>query len=111
MNSKTAQSAAKFSSDIDLSPESVIFHEGKVVFEIVDAPDEFWVDLGSEVGYVQFCREPIDSNTFLLMRLQTNRTQAPYPVAYIRGVLWSRQAAIEAQKSISAYLAGLAHLS
>ena len=113
MNESMSQksTASKYLAHIDLRPDCVIFTNGKVVFEIVQAPDVFWVDLGESIGFGEFCRFPTDANTLLLMRLQQDRTQVPYPIASIRGVLWSRRAAIEAEKSISAHLAGLAHLN
>lgn len=57
------------------------------------------------IGYLIFKRITLD--TFQLVKLHSADSQSPYPIVPLTGVLYSRQAALEAHQSLSSYLQGL----
>lgn len=67
--------------------------------------DEFYVPIAREdvvIGYLQFKRD--FQKTFGLSGLLTNCCQNPYPIVSMSGVLYSRQAALEANEALTSYV-------
>lgn len=89
---------------LELHPTSLVFHNGRCVMDVVADVDGFWIELGPEAGFALFMR--VSPVAFRLQQVQPVQTPGPYPRASVRGVLWSRRAAIEADRSISSFLAG-----
>lgn len=88
---------------LELHPTSLVFHNGQCVVEVATDVDGFWIELGPEAGFAFFMR--VSPAAFRLQRVQPALTPGPYQRASVRGVLWSRRAAIEADRSISSFLA------
>lgn len=86
---------------------ALVFHKNATVAEVDTALDEFWIPLGLGVGYVQFIRQHPNQERFLLRQVRSACSSAPGPLVSVRGVLWSRQAAREADLAISSYLEGI----
>jgi hypothetical protein len=93
---------------IELRPTSLLLNGNGcgISLEAETSHDCFHVTLGPEAGFLQFKRFP-KTTTFLSHQWLADSSQAQGPLASIRGVLWSRQAAREADRDIAAYLAGL----
>lgn len=86
--------------------DSLVFHANATVAETGTDLDEFWISLGPDVGYAQFIRQHPGQARFLLRQVRSAHSPVPSPLASVRGVLWSRRAAIEADRSIASYRAG-----
>ena len=80
--------------------------------EVPDRKEDFWLFMGDLVGWMRFsmCRYGLNSERFEAVEVLPPRSPVPYPVVVIKGVLWSRKAALEAEQCISAYLADLARI-
>ncbi len=107
-----------------MKPECIVFNESNNTVTIADfrpEQDVFWVEIaGGEpnngvldfnvIGWLRFDCVAINQNgsgDYLLNGLRLASETPPYPVISLSGVLWSRRAAIEAHRSISAYQQGL----
>lgn len=88
---------------LELLPTSLVFHNGQCVMEVSTGVDGFWVELGPEAGFALFMRS--SPAGFRLQEVQLVPTPGLYQRASVRGVLWSRRAAIEADRAISSFLA------
>lgn len=84
---------------------SLVFHENAVVADVSAGINEFWVSLGPGIGFAQFIRESSAQGLFLLHQVLPGHLPAPSPLVSVRGVLWSRQAALEADQAIASYRA------
>ncbi len=79
-------------------------------FVYSDQPNDFWVLLSKDIGWGKFsCPQPDkgdvnDGWLFVLREIRPANDQAPAPIIESSSVLWRRQEAIEAEKSISSYL-------
>lgn len=100
-----------------------------VILEIPSRPafEFFCINMGTGIGYLEFQRMPdreppgpgfIDMfpprptapTRFLSTQWLADLSQARGPLVLIQHVLWSRQAAIEAEQSISAYREALSRI-
>lgn len=93
---------------MDLPFDAILFANGHVVIESSTKVSEFWVELGPQVGWGRFERLAGSLTNrgeapFVLREVRPAREIAPSPVVSSLGVLWRRQAAIEAHQRIEAY--------
>lgn len=86
---------------------ALVFHKNATVVEAETGLDEFWVALGPSLGFLHFTRQHLNQERFLLRQVQSESLPIPSPLVSVRGVLWSRRAALEANQAISSYLAGI----
>ncbi len=96
----------------EFSVEAVTFFNGHVVVDAISNFPEFWIRIGPEVGWGRFVRlldaQPTNGAAqFVLREVLPELAPQQGPTVSLLGVLWRRQAAIEAQQGISAYLQGL----
>lgn len=94
--------------EIDVDAASIVVpSRGMMVLEGVSgiASDEFWLQVLERGGWIRFTKVMSGCYQATALRLPTD--PAPAPLAEARGVWWRRQAAIEAHRSICAYLEGL----
>ena len=80
---------------------SLVFHKNGTVIDCDWTGQEFWLCLRPDVGYVKFMRLP--SGSFLSQQVLLAHSPIPDPLVSVRGVLWSRRAAIEADQAIASY--------
>lgn len=91
--------------DPALRISALVFANGTVSMECEFESDAFWMQLGIAVGYGLFVRT--DPTAFLLQQVHSDCSRSPFPLVSVRRVLWSRQAAREADQSIGAYQAAV----
>ena len=85
--------------------ESVLINPPKkgVYVDIKTAHDTIWLDVGNL--YLEFSR--ITQDTFQLVQSHSVDYPVQHPVVSWSGVLWTRQAALEAHQSLIAYHQGI----
>lgn len=106
----TIRQTAEFEECVDgqLSLDAIAFPpRGMMVLDGVPAtaPSEFWMQVLEDGGWLRFSR--VSTGCYQATALRLPSDPAPAPQAVARGVWWRRQAAIEAQRAIDAYLQGL----
>jgi len=100
-----------FDPKIPVCPEALLFHPTNGLFfeDGSFEADEFAVTLRPGMVLI-FRRMPSTPECFEAVEVRETSSQGPRPPASVRGVLWSRRAAIEAEKSISAYREAISRL-
>lgn len=84
--------------------DALIFHANGLVLEGVGIElDIFHVSLGPEVGFLRFSRVHGSAGTFLSQGWLPAHAPVPSPLVSVPGVLWRRQAAIEADRAIASF--------
>lgn len=108
---------------MQLKIDAIVFMNGYVVIELEPGTPEFWIELGPDVGWGRFVpneSRPIKSDKIPIIPPTTHKPRVPYVLREVRpaheprpspivsslGVLWRRQAAIEAHQRIVAYQLG-----
>ena len=90
---------------IELRPDNVVFHPNGLVMEVDTPVDAFTLTaLAGGLGVLLFTR--VSDKHFRATQWLAAHSPDLYPPASVRGVLWQRQAAIEADQAIAAYQAG-----
>ena len=95
--------------EIKIKPEALVWQatHGPVLEGVDIEIDEFSLSAGQEKGWLVFQRVSSCPSTFQLLKLLPPCAPNPYPQVSVRGVLWSRQAALEAHQDICAYQAAI----
>ncbi|MNY30717.1 hypothetical protein D3C86_1648400 [compost metagenome] len=92
-----------------ITVESVVWMGGKgIVIEgpaVPEGTESFWIELGPGLGYVEFRAVEGCRTTFQAKKSHPATYRVPGLRVSLRHVLWRRQAAIEAERGISAYRA------
>lgn len=93
----------------EIRPEALVLNaRNGPVFEGVDIlGDEFALSAGDGKGWLVFQRVSPGRATFQLLKLLRPCDPNPYPQVSSPGVLWSRQAVLEASQCIASYQAGV----
>jgi len=91
-------------------PDALVFHPANGLFfeDKSVMTDEFAVTLRPGMLLI-FRRMPSTPECFEVKEVRETRSQDPHPPVLGLGVLWSRRAAIEAEKSICAYREAISH--
>ena len=80
---------------------SLLFHKNGTFIEVDTPLNEFFLSLSPKVGYAHFVLidkpNPDQLKRFELVGVLPVSLQEPSPLISNKGVLWSRQAAIEAE--------------
>ena len=91
--------------------QSLIFHKNGTFIEVDTPFNEFFLRLSPKAGYTHFVAisQPRSDQLkhFELVAVLPANSPEPSPLVSNKGVLWYRQAAIEAEKSIFSFLQGL----
>lgn len=101
----------------EIRPDALVLCKNGLVFEFAkqNAPAEaaFCLTLGEGLGFIEFVRVKPGLTTYRSSRWLADLSQAQGPLVLVRGVLWTRRAAREADRGIAAFLAqgGLPHES
>lgn len=96
---------------MEIKPDAIIFCNHTVVLsfpaENIPREKEFWVEFVYGRGYVKFHQLDATPADFVAVEVVSGYFPDLHPKASIQGVLWSRQAAIQADLRIPAFEAGL----
>lgn len=87
--------------------DAIVFANGNTTIECISDLDRFWLPLSPAVGWAKFERLEPTKGSFQLCEVRPAHDPVPRPIVSSLGVLWRRQAAIEAHRSISSYQQGL----
>ena len=101
----------------EIRPDSLVICKNGLVFEFAQqnapAAAAFCVALGEGLGFIEFVRLNPGPAIYRSNRWLADLSQAQGQLVSVRGVLWTRRAALEADLGIAAFLAqgGLLHES
>ena len=92
-----------------IRPEALVLQatNGPVLEGLDIEHDEFSLSVGQGKGWLIFQRVNSSPSSFQLLKLLPPYAPHPYPQVSLRGVLWSRRAALEAHQGICAYQAAI----